>query len=317
MNEHDNRIQPNFQAIGEQKKQAKINRKNRKNTISHEKKLKSRTGKNERIRRGIRDSIITNYKKVKGGLVYKETTNTYAKHTQLSESILHTEVINFFPETANTGITDENDNDIYLPFQLPAWRDIHKERTAPYFYQLALSELESKSNKEYRLIPFVFNESTALTRDLNSQKRGRVDFLRDRLQKALKAALNRPKDNPVLFWFAFETALKGQPHYQGSLLLRLDELKKARNAFYKLNRQMTAREKHGALRFRGSKRNQLIKKHGRVHAELNWADYNLKERGATRREYNNLEDITAATQPLKKHTEEYYIRLREEFNAMT
>lgn len=316
MKEHDNRIPKNLQAIKDKRRQLRNKPKSKRNAISHEKKLKSKAVKNDRIKRGIREAIIMNDEKVKMGLVYKETNNTYAKHTQLSQSISHTEVINFFPEIVNVGL-DENDNEIYFPFQLPAWRDINKEKIAPYFYQLALSELEAKSNKEYRLIPFVFNESTALTRDLNNQKRGRVDFIRDRLQKTLKATLNRPKDNPVLFWFAFETALKGQPHYQGSLLLRPDELKKTRDAFYKLNRQMTAREKHGALRFRRSKRNRQIKKYGRIHTELNWADYNLKERGITRREYNNLDDITAATQLLKKQTEDFYNRLRIEFKMLT
>jgi len=316
MKDQDNRIPKNFQAIEDRLRQIRAKPKSRKNAISHEKKLKSKTGKNDRIQRGIRETIITNDDKVKRGLVYKETINTYAKHTQTANPLSYTEAINFFPKMVNVGI-DENDNEIYLPFLLPAWRDINKEKIAPYFYQLALSELEAKSNYEYRLVPFVFNESTALTSAINSQKHKRLDFVRDRLQKSLKAALNRPKDNPVLFWFAFETALRGQPHYQGSLLLRIDELKKARDAFYKLNRQMTAREKQGALRFRGSKRKRQIKKYGRVHAELNWADYNLKERGVTRREYNNLDDIVVATQHLKKHTEDYFNRLRKQFNLLT
>jgi len=204
---------------------------------------------------------------------------------------------------------DEHDKDIYLPFVLPAWRDLN-ERTKPYFYQLALSDLEKKSDHDYRLVPFVFNESTALTCAFNSQNKKRVDFMRDRLQKALTAAL----DHPPLFWFSFETAMRGQPHYQGSILLKPSELKRARAAIYKISRIMTAREKHGALRFRGSKRNQMIEKRGAVYADLNWADYNLKERGFTLMYYNNLDDITAATQHLKKATRSYYEQLRREFN---
>ena len=316
MSEYDNRIPKSLQAI-EDKNRELINKPRIiKNAISHEKKLKSKVGKNHRIQCGIRGSLFLEKNNSRRGLVDIYPNNIYAKHTQTANPISHTEVINFFPEMVNVGI-DENDNDIFLPFQLPAWRDVNKEKIAPYFYQLALSELEAKSDYEYRLIPFVFNESTALTNALNSQNHKRMDFVRDRLQKALKTALNRSKDNPVLFWFAFETAFRGQPHFQGSILLRPDELKKARSAFYKINRIMTAREKHGALRFRGSKRNQLIKKYGRVNAELNWADYNLKERAVTRREYNNLDDITVATQQLKKHTEDYYNRLRKEFKAMT
>lgn len=301
--EYDNRIPKNFQLYLERRRRSRERVKNSKNTISHEKILKSKTAKNARIQRGIRVSIDSLRQKSKGGLVCIHSSID-AKQ-QPTDTISH--LLNTFPETVETGFADDNGNPTYLPFNLPAWRDLN-ERIRPYFYQLTLLELETQSNHEQRLIPFVFNESEALTIAFNSQKRERVDFLRDRLQKALSEALKRP----VLFWFAFETARRGQPHIQGSLLLRPDELKKAQTAFYKINRQMTPREKHGALRFRGGKYRRHAEKHGPLYAALNWADYNLKERATTRLEYG-IKTIVAVSLPLKTRTADYYDRLRGKF----
>lgn len=219
---------------------------------------------------------------------------------------------------------DDDGNEINIPLILPAWRDLTDDRTKPYFYQLAMAEFEAQSNYEYWLVPFVFTESKALTDAIDGQTLSRVDYLRDRLQKALKSALRRSGNDPIMFWFAFETNIKdcplrGQPHYQGSILLRPGEALKARKAFYKINRncQMTPEEKHGALRFRHGKRKERATKYGQIHADLYWADYNLKERAYNRRHYTDMGNIIAATQSLRKQTEGYYKRLRAEFKLLT
>jgi hypothetical protein len=195
---------------------------------------------------------------------------------------------------------------------LKSWRDIpqiHK----PYYYQLALSELEERSNHEYKLVPFVFNESKALTAHMNELNSDRIDYVRDYLQKGLNKALGRNTDDKVAFWFAFETAQVGQPHYQGSLLIKPSEARVARDVFYKLNIKMTPREKLGALRFRSGKRKECCDKYSPLYTDLNWADYNLKEIGVTRNYYISTR-VDAASQPLIKHTKDYYNRLRLEFN---
>jgi len=75
MNEHDNRIPKNFQAARERKKRIKNKPKNSKNAISHKKRLNSKSGKNDRMQRGIRDSINSNIAKSKGGV-----SNHYRKY---------------------------------------------------------------------------------------------------------------------------------------------------------------------------------------------------------------------------------------------
>lgn len=271
----------------------------KKNTNSHEKKFNKRVQLNVCIQRGIRDVIDLSYKQTKEGVSIYSLTPSY-DITLLTQSL---------PETVIQTQLDDNFNEVYVPFKLPAWRDLD-ERTKPYFYQLALAELETNSNHEYHLIPFVCNITIDLEKAIQSQTRERIDFLRDRLQKGLNEALQRPKDNKIAFWFAFETARRGQPHIQGSLLLKVEELKAARNAVYKFARVMTPEEKHGLLRWCGSKRRHLFEKRGQLYTDLNWADYNLKERAQTRREYNNLKPIVAVSQPLIKYTSDYYYRLR-------
>jgi len=289
MKDCDNRIEKNFQAYQTRKLRCKEAADRKKNTNSHEEIAKKPTFNNACMQHGLRDTAFHGCRATKIALVSYYSPST---HSPLSPSTPYTTtpshhistLINAFPETTTSSIEGEDGNPIHLPFQLPAWRRLN-ERTKPYFYQLALSELESTSNNHYRLVPFVFNESTSLTQAIDKQKLKRLDYLRDRLQKALNEALSRPKDNQVAFWFAFETARRSQPHIQGALLIRLDEVKKARDAFYKLNGEMSVREKQGALRFLFGKRNQLFKKRGCLCTDLNWADYNLKERATTRREY--------------------------------
>jgi hypothetical protein len=98
------------------------------------------------------------------------------------------------------------------------------------------------------------------------------------------------------------------------MLIRIDEQDKVRQAFYGINRRMTPEEKHGTFRFGLTKREELFLKRGCLYTDLNWSDYNLKERATTRSDCNNLLPIVAASQPLAKPTEDYYRRLRKEFN---
>lgn len=310
----DNRIDKNLSAVKERR--ARIRAKNtnshgesnKKNTNSHGKRKSKKGLQNRCMRRAIKDAIYNErMKSCRGASNSGNSNNT-------SPSYHIPTLINSLPKTVVESI-DENDNDIQTKLNPPAWRDLDSDRVKPYFYQLALSEQEKNSGNQYQLTPFVFNESTALTAAINSQKLDRVDFIRDRLQKLLNEALQRPKCNQVAFWFAFETAFRGQPHYQGSLLIRPDEEKRVRDAIYKLNRQMTEREKHGCLRFRYNRRLELFATHGNLYTDLNWADYNLKEIGITRREYNNLKKIVAVSQPLTRFTEDYYNRFRSAFKG--
>jgi len=277
----------------------------KKNTNLHEKKLNKRVELNVCIRRGIRDVIDLSYKQTKDGVSIYSLTPSH-NITLLTQSL---------PATVIQTQLDDNFNEVYVPLKFPAWRGL-TERVKPYLYQLALAELETNSNHQYHLIPFVCNITIDLEKAIQSQTRDRVDFLRDRLQKGLNEALQRPKDNKVAFWFAFETARRGQPHIQGSLLLKFEELKAARKAFYKFSRFMTPEEKHGLLRFRGSKRRRLFEERGQLYTDLNWADYNLKERAYTRHYYNNLNAIIAVSLPLIKHTSAYYERLRHGFKLL-
>jgi integrase len=218
---------------------------------------------------------------------------------------------------------DYSNSPIMLPFNLPLhyWQLSKGKNTSdiakPYFYQLALSELETLSYEQYRLNPFTFTLSRALVERIQSQNKEMVDFLRDRIQKAFKEALQRQPDNQVCFWFALEMARRGQPHIQGSLLIRPDEQEAVRMAFYEVNcdNKMTADEKRDCLRLGRclTKREELFIKRGRLYTDLNWADYNLKERATTRMHYNNLRPIVAVSQPLIKHTKDYYSRLQKEF----
>jgi hypothetical protein len=276
-----------------------------KDTNSHGKLRPNKSNINRCIQRSIRDAIALGWSETKGGSSVYIVNPSHHIHT-----LIHT-----LPKTHTTAVDEDADNDVHTPLKFPAWRNLHSEIAKPYFYQLALSELETLSDHEYRLIPFVFNESTALTAAIERQKLDRVAYLRDRLQKALNEALQRPKDSQVAFWFAFETARRGQPHIQGSLLIRPDEARKAMRAFYKVNREMTPDELRGALRFRSGKRKRLSEERGNLYTDLNWADYNLKERATTRMEYANLGNIVAASQPLIKATEDYYSAFRAGLNS--
>lgn len=321
MNDNDNRIEPDFQHYLERRQRCRNAAKQKANPDSHQKLLSNKGFKNVCIQRGLRTAKARGWRKIRRGLVYIYNTHTHTPQTTPTDSRYdptttpsHTipYLIQHLPATVKTDRLDDNENNIIMPFQLPVWEKLN-DRTRPYFYQLALSELETLSSHEYQLIPFVFTESRSLTKALQGQKKQRVDYLRDQLQKRLKKALNRPDDNPVAFWFAFETARRSQPHIQGSLLLRPDELRKTRSVFHKLNRQATAREKHGAIRFRGSKRKRLFEKRGCLYTDLNWADYNLKERGQTRMQYSRA--TVAVSQPLSRHTKDYYSRLKAEFDG--
>ncbi len=273
------------------------------------------------IQDGIGLAALRNWKDTKGGLVYIDN-NTYNPTTTPSHNI--DLLIQSLPkEVGARYATNEDGSPIMLPFTLPLYWQLSKGKNTsdiakPYFYQLALSELETLSHQEYRLNPFTFTLSRALVERIQGQNKEMVDFLRDRIQKALKEALQRQSDNQVCFWFALEMARRGQPHIQGSMLIRPDEQDAVRRAFYKVNcgNKMTADEKRDCLRLGRclTKREELFIKRGRLYTDLNWADYNLKERATTRMHYNNLRPIVAVSQPLTKHAKDYYNRLRKEFN---
>ncbi|WP_262964416.1 hypothetical protein [Methylobacter psychrophilus] len=303
-NLNDNRIPRDVIAITKIKMAIRENNKSSKKwENSHENCPKNRREKTRSIQRGIRDVKDLALAEYQGGLVYRFNTPSH----DIENLVKH------LPESVFI-YAKEDDKDTGIKLKFSAWKNLDKD-LKPYFYQLALSELESSSNNNYRLTPFVFNESKALTAAFKQQKLLRVDFIRDRLQKALSEALKRPKDNKVAFWFAFETAGRGQPHYQGAFLIRQDEEDAVQKAIYKLNGKMTAREKHGCYRNRFNKRVKVSQERSALFTDLNWADYNLKEIGLTKMEYNGLNKIVAATQPLIKHTEDYYNRFLQQYKV--
>ncbi len=290
-----------------------------KNSDLHKKSPKKPTLDNISIQRGIRAAKDQWYGASQRVIVYIDST-PYSPTTTPSHDIRF--LIHSLPATVNSTTVDEETLEpLVVPFSLPLyWRLSRQKYTGdmlkPYFYQLALSELETASNCEYRLTPFTLTTSKALECSFQRQQRDRVDFLRDRLQKALKKALQRPKDNQVPFWFALEMARRGQPHIQGAMLIRLDEQEAVKQAFYNLNGgdKMTLKEKQYHFRFGLIEREKLFAERSRLYTDLNWADYNLKERATTRRDYNDLKPVVAVSQPLARHTEDYYRRLRKEFN---
>jgi hypothetical protein len=289
---------------------------------SHRKTPSKKLIKNLHMRLVLRDVIYQASEDMKEGLVLNTINPLASKDTTPSHDIQN--LIHYLQKANKNEINKIQKNNESLPtddrysipskkLKLEAWRDVPQERGKPFHYQLALSELEELSNHEYKLVPFVFNESTALTAHMNELNSDRIDYVRGYLQKRLNKALCRNADDKVAFWFAFETAQVGQPHYQGSLLIKPSEARAARDVFYKLNIEMTAREKQGALRFRSGKRKECCDKYSPLYTDLNWADYNLKEIGVTRLDYS-LKRVVAVSDPLIKHTKDYYNRLRLEFN---
>lgn len=304
----DNRIEPDHQGYKTHKQKLKDRATKKEN--SHEKGTQKPPFNNLCMQRGLRAAALHSWEQFRRPVVYVDNTLPHI-HNQTTQNHL-AELIDSFPETVSSGLENEAGNTIYLPFKLLAWKDLN-EASKTYFYQLTLSELEATTNSEYKLIPFVFNESRSLTKTIESQKLTRLGFLRDRIQKGLNEALARPEENKIMFWFSFETARRGQPHIQGSLLIRPDEAKKARDFFHKLNGKATPREKRGAIMFRSNKRRELINKRGYLYTTLNWADYNIKERSTTRRIYTGYGSTIAATQPLIQASRGYYERLRNEW----
>jgi hypothetical protein len=312
------RLECNHNAL--KKRRDRLNAAAEKNSDLHENaRIKPVYGLLE-IREGIRVAKAINWYDAKRGLVYRIDNTIYDPTTTPSHDI--NQLIQHFPEKVSaTNTCNEDGSPIPLPFSLPLyWRLSNQkylsEIVKPYFYQFALAEQETLSQEHYRLTPFTFTLSRSLVESMQGQKREMVDYLRDRIQKRVNEALQRPKDNQVSFWFALEMARRGQPHIQGSMLLALHEQEIVRQALYKLNggAKMTPEEKHGALRFGLTKREELFLKRGRLYTDLNWADYNLKERSTTRRDYNNLRPVVAVSQPLIRQTKDYYNRLRKEFN---
>jgi hypothetical protein len=303
MKEDDNRIERNFQPYIERKERCRNRANVKTREISHEKLIRNRAIKNRCTQRGIRLAAFRCWQHVRRGVVYYTVTPSHDIST----------LIDSFPKVVKTGLTDDDGNTITVPFDLPEW-EVLSDEMKPYIYQLALSEQETAVNHEYGLIPFVFNESAALSEAISGQKRGRVAFVIDHLGRELRLALKRP----VAFWFAFETAARGQPHYQGSILLRQDEHEKAREAFHRLNRKETPREKRGAIRLGLTDRERLFSRRGQLYTDLNWADYSLKERAMTRREFADHTGCirtVAASQLMRRYAREYYGRLKVEFDS--
>jgi hypothetical protein len=301
--DNDNRIEQNFQPYIERRERSRNKVEPKTREISHEKLLQNRTVKNRCIQRGIRLAAFRCWREVRRGLVYRTTTPSHDIPT----------LIQSLPTTVKTDISDEDGNTITVPFDLQQWKYLD-DRVKPYIYQLALSEHETASNHEYRLVPFVFNESAALSEAIHGQKRGRVEFIIDHLGRGLKSALRRP----VAFWFVFETARRGQPHYQGSILLRQDEHEKVKRAFHRLNRKETPREKGGAIRLGLADRERLFGRRGQLYTDLNWADYSLKERSMTRREFadhTGCVRTVAASRLMRRYAHDYYDRLKAEFDG--
>ena len=100
--------------------------------------------------------------------------------------------------------------------------------------------------------------------------------------------------------------------------MRSNEENAARAVFHKINGNLTLDEKGESLiTFRSYEyRQSLFETRGCLCTDLNVADYALAERAHTRFFYNDdnhrFTSIIAATEPLIRHTRDYYERLRSE-----
>ncbi len=233
------------------------------------------------------------------------------------QGIVFTSLYQYLPKQVSRYYYDEHLDKTHTPFRLPQWKEL-SSKAKVCFYQLAMAEIEkdhlllestfTDSEKGLRLVPFVFNESQALSSHVEASKQNEVEFLRRRLKKALEKALARPVD----FWFALEMAPKGdsgQPHIQGSLLIKPSEAKKAREAFYKINDPMIDIEKQGALRFRSGKRRQLFKKRGQLYTDINWGLYCMKEEARVKSWFTGGNNTVTVTTNIVRRAKEYYDRL--------
>jgi hypothetical protein len=289
--------------------------------------------KNAAMQRALKVAMGCSWDKVKRALVSNNISvpikpNTYKYNTVKDNPITFDPfitpahdiqaLIQVLPEVVEASYQPKNKkNKNFLLVNLLDWRDLN-EVLKPYIFQLALSEIETESNHSYQLTPFTFMISNDLESAIQAQKRKRVDYLRDRIQKALKQALHRPHGEELKFWFLYETANNGAPHIHGSLLMRPDEKKIVTDVFKKINGKLNADEESCHLIVLSyGKRQSLFAERGRLFTDLNWVDYPLKERATTRLHYNDddvkFTSIFAATQPLIKDAKDYHNRLMAEF----
>lgn len=150
-----------------------------KNSNLHETTLKKTTLDNVSVQRGIRAARGQWLEGSQGVIVYIDST-PYDITTTPSHNIPL--LIHSLPTTVeSTTINEETLKPVMVPFSLPLYWQLSRQKYTgdmlkPYFYQLAMAELETLSNNEYRLTPFVFTTGKALESCFQRQQRGRVDF---------------------------------------------------------------------------------------------------------------------------------------------
>lgn len=228
-------------------------------------------------------------------------------------SIVLDSIADYLPSTTPTHPDKDS------PLNLCQWRELAPDGKL-CMANLALATMEAESNGEYKLVPFVFNLSTALHQCTNATKnKSEIAYLRHRLHTSLKRALNREPD----FWLSLEMAPKantGKPHMQGALLLKPSEAKRAVKAFHRINGEVSRHFKHYALRFLSGKRRAIIAERGQLYAELNWALYCTKERGRVAIQYikrpqHGRKKTIAITRLLQQRAEQLYSELRRAHKA--
>lgn len=297
-------------------KQKLSNSKKSKIAISAQEKQKIRGGKNLSIRDVVKAVIVS------------------AKSKKEDHTCIYT-LFTHLPKT-QPNYLDPDSKKEQIPLRLPQWKDTPIQLRS-CMYQLAMVETEKNTEKE--LIPFTFllsedlsNKSIQQSVKANEEDRvsAETDYLRKRLTDSLRRSLQREKGDSVKLWFSLEFApkpsededgkmvTKGRPHIQGSILLFPHELKKAREAFYRLNKVESIHDPDKCywLRWGYKCRQNLIhglngvEKRGQLATNLNWASYNTKETSRGRWQFTGGRTNTSAAQSVKTRARELYNELR-------
>lgn len=213
------------------------------------------------------------------------------------------------------------DKDIEVPFELPEWKCLPADAKACLF-QLAMADIEAEG--EYKLVPFTFRPSHALSDRAAASKDGRATYLQERLKKSLERALNR---RPVDFWFFLEMSKAGLAHLHGTILLTRGELLtpsgqiKVKDAFHSINGDVAPAFKNRIVRLSYADRRKLFRERGQLYTDMNWALYGTKERGLTGWTLRTLDPdieprrkrkrIYSATHTVTRRGKEYFEALRD------
>jgi len=251
----------------------------------------------------MRDALSQRRLNSKGVAVTSYSDTSITLTLPLSPTQFITDIVNLLPADSETGIEG-----LRLKFKLPTYKNLAAHLRL-YILQTAFVHYELQSTSSLVAYPLTFNESADLTKKINkANPENRTQFVRNKLQRALKKHLNR---SPA-FYMVFESARKCKPHYHGCILLKPTELAAVRNAFYSISGKITTNEKKNILLMTETRKRQHAERLGSAHGALGWADYITKERTFNKlhhRQAGYLAVSGGSISIMKK----FYTELREEF----